>query len=37
VTYSVITKRLHDDRMRDFIRRELDRIGLAHNMLPTSL
>jgi len=29
--YSVITKRLHDDRMRDFIRRELDRIGLAHN------
>jgi len=31
VTYSVITKRLHDDRMRDFIRRELDRIGLAHN------
>jgi type II secretory pathway predicted ATPase ExeA len=31
VTYSVITKRLHDDRMRDFIHRELDRIGLAHN------
>jgi type II secretory pathway predicted ATPase ExeA len=31
VTYSVITKRLHDDAMRDFIHRELDRIGLAHN------
>lgn len=31
VTYSVITKRLPDDRMRDFIQRELDRIGLAHN------
>lgn len=31
VTYSVVTKRLHDDSMRDFIHRELDRIGLAHN------
>lgn len=31
VTYSVITKRLHDDTMRDFIHRELERIGLAHN------
>ena len=31
VTYSVITKRLHDDSMREFIERELDRIGLAHN------
>jgi len=31
VTYSVITKRLPDDTMRDFIQRELDRIGLAHN------
>jgi len=31
VTYSVITKRLHDDTMRDFMHRELERIGLAHN------
>ncbi|MCA9232347.1 MAG: hypothetical protein KDA57_16990 [Planctomycetales bacterium] len=31
VTYSVITKRLHPDSMRDFIHRELDRLGLAHN------
>jgi len=31
VTYSVLTKRLADDGMRDFIHRELDRIGLAHN------
>jgi len=30
VTYSVITKRLADDTMRNFIRRELDRTGLAH-------
>jgi len=30
VTYSVVTKRLHDDVMREFIHRELDRIGLAH-------
>jgi type II secretory pathway predicted ATPase ExeA len=31
VTYSVITKRLHADAMRDFILRELDRVGLGHN------
>lgn len=31
VTYSVITKRLHDDAMREFIHREFDRIGLGHN------
>lgn len=31
VTYSVITKRLHDDAMRGFIDRQLDRIGLGHN------
>ena len=31
VTYSVITKRLHDDAMREFIHRELDRSGLGHN------
>jgi len=31
VTYSVVTKRLHPDRMREFIHRELDRIGLAHS------
>ncbi|MCA9178391.1 MAG: hypothetical protein KDB14_28215 [Planctomycetales bacterium] len=31
VTYSVITKRLHPDSMRDFIHRELDRLGLVHN------
>lgn len=31
VTYSVITKRLHDDAMREFIERELDAIGLGHN------
>ena len=30
VTYSVVTKRLHEDVMREFIHRELDRIGLAH-------
>jgi len=30
VTYSVITKRLHDDVMRAFIERELDSLGLAH-------
>ena len=28
VTYSVITKRLNADDMRDFILRELDRVGL---------
>jgi len=31
VTYSVITRRLSDDAMREFIERQLDRIGLAHN------
>ncbi|MBA4192846.1 MAG: hypothetical protein C0467_33205 [Planctomycetaceae bacterium] len=31
VTYSVITKRLIPDAMRDFILRELDRVGLGHN------
>lgn len=31
VTYSVITKRLAADDMRDFILRELDRLGLPHN------
>lgn len=31
VTYSVITKRLNADDMRDFILRELDRAGLGHN------
>lgn len=31
VTYSVITKRLNADDLRDFILRELDRSGLGHN------
>jgi MSHA biogenesis protein MshM len=31
VTYSVITKRLGPDALRDFILRELDRVGLGHN------
>jgi MSHA biogenesis protein MshM len=31
VTYSVITRRLIPDAMRDFILRELDRAGLGHN------
>ncbi len=31
VTYSVITRRLHDDVMREFIHRELDRLGLPHS------
>ena len=31
VTYSVITKRLHPDDMREFMHRELERIGLAHS------
>ena len=31
VTYSVITKRLHPDALREFILRELDRVGLGHN------
>ena len=30
VTYSVITRRLNDDVMREFVHRELSRIGLAH-------
>jgi type II secretory pathway predicted ATPase ExeA len=31
VTYSVITKRLGPEALRDFILRELDRVGLGHN------
>jgi type II secretory pathway predicted ATPase ExeA len=31
VTYSVITRRLHPDTMREFLLRELDRVGLGHN------
>ena len=31
VTYSVITKRLNADDLRDFILRELDRVGLGHH------
>ena len=31
VTYSVITRRLHPDSMREFLHRELDRIALAHS------
>jgi MSHA biogenesis protein MshM len=31
VTYSVIAKRLGPDAVRDFIMRELDRVGLGHN------
>jgi MSHA biogenesis protein MshM len=31
VTYSVITKRLGPEAIRDFILRELERVGLAHN------
>jgi MSHA biogenesis protein MshM len=31
VTYSVITKRLNADSLRDFLLRELDRVGLGHN------
>jgi MSHA biogenesis protein MshM len=31
VTYSVITKRLGPDQMREFILHELDRVGLGHN------
>ena len=31
VTYSVITKRLNPDAMREFLLRELDRVGLGHN------
>ena len=35
VTYSVITRRLNDDMMREFIHRELSRIGLAHATFTT--
>ena len=31
VTYSVILKRMNPDAMRDFLLRELDRVGLGHN------
>ena len=31
VTYSAVTKRLHDDVLREFIHRELERLGLAHS------
>ena len=31
VTYSVLTKRLTPDALRDFLLRELDRVGLGHN------
>lgn len=31
VTYSVIVKRLGPDAMREFVLRELDRVGLGHN------
>ncbi len=33
VTYSVITKRLNPEALRDFLLRELDRVGLGHNTL----
>ena len=36
VTYSVITKRLGPDAMRDFLLRELDRVGLGHNTLTSA-
>ena len=35
VTYSAITKRLGPDAMREFILRELDRVGLGHNTFTT--
>ena len=31
VTYSVVTRRLSDEVMREFIHRELDRLGIAHS------
>lgn len=31
VTYSVVTKRLHDDVIREFLHRELERLGLPHS------
>ncbi len=33
VTYSVITKRLNPDDLREFLLREIDRAGLGHNTL----
>jgi type II secretory pathway predicted ATPase ExeA len=36
VTYSVITKRLAPDDMSAFIHRELDRIGLPHNVFTSA-
>jgi MSHA biogenesis protein MshM len=36
ITYSVVTRRLHDDVMREFIHRELERIGLAHSTFTSS-
>jgi MSHA biogenesis protein MshM len=36
VTYSVIAKRLGPDAMREFILRELDRVGLGHNTFTPS-
>ena len=33
VTDSVITKRLNPEALRDFLLRELDRVGLGHNTL----
>jgi MSHA biogenesis protein MshM len=35
VTYSVITRRINDDAMREFIHRELSRIGLPHATFTT--
>ena len=35
VTYSVVTKRLIPDAMREFILHELDRVGLGHNTFTT--
>jgi MSHA biogenesis protein MshM len=31
VTYSVVTKRLNADTLREFLHRELDRVGLGHS------
>ncbi len=36
VTYSVVTRRLHDDMIREFVHRELDRLGLAHSTSPAA-
>ena len=33
VTYSVILKRMNPDAVRDFLLRELDRVGLGHNTI----